>query len=123
MDEDEDTYTLKFEEGLSADELTDLALRFPGNRLAPELVEILQVTRGWDGYGPDNVYFDAIGQFGFEDVIPHSIEVGGDGAGNFWVIDIDDQGNLGKVFFACHDPAVLVIQSQGINEFLRFYMI
>ncbi len=42
-----------------------------------------------------------------------------DGAGNSWNVDIDRQtGEWGTVYFACHDPAVLVRQADSLAEFI-----
>ena len=48
--------------------------------------------------------------------------MGHDGFGNYWVLDINSQGQLGKVFYACHDPSVLVIHSQSLNEYFHHYL-
>lgn len=42
-----------------------------------------------------------------------------DGAGNGWNIDIDRQtGEWGPVYFACHDPAVVVRQADSLAQFI-----
>jgi len=33
------------------------------------------------------------------------------------VLEIKENGELGKIYFACHDPAVLVIYCDTLNEF------
>ncbi|NVO31985.1 hypothetical protein [Hymenobacter lapidiphilus] len=50
--------------------MTEASLLFPAGELAPELQEVLAVSKGWDGYGPEAVYFDTIGQFGFMELMP-----------------------------------------------------
>ncbi|MEQ8416232.1 MAG: SMI1/KNR4 family protein [Imperialibacter sp.] len=118
-DEDGEKYTLDFELALTADELEFLRTKFPSGRIADELVEILKETKGWSGYGLESVYFDSIDEFGFTELIPHSICLGHDGFGNHWILEIKDNGHLGKIYFACHDPAVLVIYCETLNEFFR----
>jgi len=118
-DEDGDNYQLDFQEPLTDDEIEQLKNNFPNSTVDPELIEILKETKGWDGYGPEMVYFDSIGEFGFTELSPYSITLGHDGFGNFWVLDIHSNGTLGKVYFACHDPAVFVINSQSLNEYLH----
>ena len=117
-DEDGEQYKLEFQKGLSDDEIEHLKNRFPNSTISDEISQILQVTKGWDGYGPEMVYFDSIGEFGFTELSPNSIALGHDGFGNYWVLDLNEKGELGKVFFACHDPAVFVINSQNLNEYL-----
>lgn len=118
-DEDGEQYQLEFQSPVSEEEIEHLRKRFPNHTIADEIVQILKVTRGWDGFGPEMVYFDAIDQFGFTELSPHSITLGHDGFGNNWILDISANGNLGKVFFACHDPAVFMINSQNVNQYLN----
>jgi hypothetical protein len=119
VDEDGENYTLDFKLGLTEDELKSLRSKFPANRIADELLEVLTETKGWEGYGLETAYFDSIDEFGFTELIPHSITLGHDGFGNFWVLEIKDNGDLGKIYFACHDPAVLVIYCDTLNEFFK----
>src|SRR5689334_8432785 len=43
-----------------------------------------------------------------------------DGFGNFWVVDVDPEtGVWGAVFFACHDPSVIVVQAPDLATFLQ----
>lgn len=118
-DEDGENYSLEFEEGLSDNEIEDLAKLFPNNKIDEELVEILRITRGWEGYGLEQVDFSSIRQFGFVELSPNSISLGHDGFGNFWILDILNDGTLGQVYYACHDPAVFVKYSENLNDFLK----
>ncbi|WP_242130848.1 SMI1/KNR4 family protein [Aestuariivivens marinum] len=118
-DEDGENYQLEFQEGVSNSEIEQLKELFPNQKIDNELIEVLKETRGWDGYGPEMVYFDSIGHFGFLELSKYSITLGHDGFGNYWILDLDKNGNLGKVFFACHDPAVFVIHSQNLNDYLQ----
>ncbi len=118
-DEDGEQYSLEFLPPLTNNELDNLKSKFPNHHIAEELLEIMSMTKGWDGYGLEQVYFDSIGSFGFFELSPHSICMGHDGFGNYWVLDINKRGTLGKVFFVCHDPAVLIIHSQNLNEYLH----
>jgi len=118
FEEDEASYQLEFQGGLTDAEIEELKSKFPSQYIHPDIIEILKATKGWDGYGPEMVYFDSIGEFGFYELSPYSLTLGHDGFGNSWILDIDKNGNLGKIFYACHDPAVFVIHSQNLNEFL-----
>jgi len=118
-DEDGGNYQLEFQDGLTDSEIEKLKQQFPSENIPAELIETLKETRGWNGYGLERVYFDSIDEFGFEKLSTNSLTLGHDGFGNSWILDLDAAGNLGKVFFACHDPAVFVIHSQNLNEFLH----
>lgn len=117
--EDKENYQLDFQYGLTSSEIEELKNRFPNNKMNNELIEILKETRGWEGPGSEMVYFDSIGEFGFCELSANAVALGNDGTGNYWILDLDENGNEGKVFFACHDPAVFIIHSQGLNEFLH----
>src|SRR5688572_5796681 len=99
-DEDGDEYTLEFEPALPAEELSELATRFPLGKIPPEIREILQETKGWGGYGIEQCYFDSIDEFGMEELVPLSITLGTDGFGNFWLMEITADGRCGKIFYA-----------------------
>ncbi|MEM9001202.1 MAG: SMI1/KNR4 family protein [Bacteroidota bacterium] len=118
-DEDGEDYSLDFQDGLTDSEIEELSQSFPNNTIDPSIKEILKETRGWEGYGLEQVDFSAIGHFGFLELSPNSITLGHDGSGNFWILDILSGGSLGHVYYACHDPAVLVKCSDNLNGFLR----
>jgi hypothetical protein len=118
-DEDGEKYQLEFQDGLTDSEIEQLKEQFPSKNIDDEIVEILKETRGWEGYGLETVHFDSIGQFGFWELSANSLILGHDGCGNHWILDIDITGKINKVFFACHDPAVFVIHSQSLNEYLN----
>lgn len=118
VDEDRENYTLDFKPGLTNEELNSLRSKFPSNKISDELIEIMKETKGWEDFSLEAVCFDSIDEFGFTELIPHSITLGHDGFGNFWILDMKENGDLGKIYFACHDPAVLVIYSDTLNEFL-----
>lgn len=39
----------------------------------------------------EEVTFDGIGQFGFEGFFPNSVQLAGDGFGNFWILSISSR--------------------------------
>lgn len=57
IDEDGEEYNLEFQDGLTEEQIEDLKHQFPKKHIPEELVQILKVTKGWDGYGPEMVYF------------------------------------------------------------------
>ncbi|CAL2106756.1 conserved hypothetical protein [Tenacibaculum sp. 190524A02b] len=117
-DEDGEKYQLEFQDGLTDSEIDQLKGQFPSKNIDGEIIEILKETRGWDGYGSEMVYFDSIGQFGFWELSANSLTLGHDGFGNHWILDLSEDGKANKVFFACHDPAVFLVNSQNLNEYL-----
>lgn len=117
--EDGEDFRLNFDDALTQNQIEELKYRFPNNYIAAELIEILKETRGWDSYFPESIFFDTIGEFGFEEFIDFTISIGQDGLGNFWTLEIKKDGSLGKVFFMSHDPAVALVHSQSLNEYLK----
>jgi hypothetical protein len=54
------------------------------------------------------------------DVFPLGLPIAADGAGNFWVLDLTAREMAAAaVFFACHDPPIVLYQSPGLGHFLR----
>ncbi|MCW3786294.1 SMI1/KNR4 family protein [Plebeiibacterium sediminum] len=121
-DEDGEKYTLEFQDGLTETEIDKLSNLFPNNTIATEIRDILKETCGWDGYGVDQVDFSSIAQFGFLELSPYSVTLGHDGLGNFWILDILNDGSLGHVYYVCHDPAVFIKYSENLNGFLSSLM-
>ena len=57
--------------------------------------------------------------FGSE-MFPSGLPIAGDGFGNFWILDLPpDDVETAPVFFACHDPPVILYQSPNIGNFLH----
>ena len=118
--EGEEPYTLELRPGLSEAEFREFAARFP-HPLPPEIEELLRFTRGFD-FGSVDPEVDFTGRLDFEDadVFPHGAPIAGDGCGNFWVVDVNpESGAWAPVFYACHDPPVIVYQSASLAEFLE----
>ncbi len=117
--EDGDEYQIELKPGLSEQEVEDFEKLLPTKQIPKDHKELLQFTSGFDFYGIDEVSFDAIGQFGFEEFFPNSIQLAGDGFGNFWILDIYSTGEFGNVFYVCHDPPVIVKHSENILQFIQ----
>src|SRR5258706_9505246 len=92
-----------------------------GAPLSRELRILLERTAGIDG-GPLQA-IDFTGHslsLGAPDTLPWGLPIAGDGFGNFWVVDLPpDEVDTAPVFFACHDPPVLLYQSPDIGGFLH----
>jgi hypothetical protein len=90
-----------------------------GAPLPAELRELLGVTAGTD----EPVELDFTGQslsFGDEDIFPACHPFAGDGSGNHWVLDLTSASTeRAAVFFACHDPPVVVYEAPDLAHFLR----
>lgn len=54
-----------------------------------------------------------------KDFLPHALPVAGDGAGNFWIVDLEPRSkDWGPVFYVSEDPPVLAWQAKTFEEFL-----
>jgi hypothetical protein len=119
ISEDGDEYKIELLPGLTDNEIDNLAKGLPTGQIPNDVRELLRFTKGFEFYGFDEITFDGVGQFGFENIFPYSVQLGHDGFGNFWILDIDSKGNWGNVFYVCHDPAVVVKHSETLSEFIK----
>jgi len=117
--EDGDLYKVELLDRMTDSAIENLKSQLPDNNLPNEIEELLRFSKGFSFYGLEEVRFDAFGHFGFEELFPKSIQLAGDGFGNFWILDIDSKGNWNSVYYVCHDPAVVVKHSENLTEFLR----
>jgi len=117
--EDGEEFGIILKEGLSDDQIDQLAARLPGAQIPREIRELLQFSSGFSFAGLDGISFDGVNQLGFETLFPASVQLAGDGAGNFWIVDVSPMGEWGAVFFVCHDPAVVIKQSEDLAEYLQ----
>lgn len=91
-----------------------------------QIRDILAVARGFDNGPLESFDFAGISSaVGMEEIFPHSLALAHDGYGNYWVADLHpDSSDWGPIYFACHDPPVIVFQSPTlehfVSEFLRF---
>lgn len=94
---------------------SDLGFKLPG-----ELSELLPHCSGLDGLL--HTIIDFTGRtmsFEFVEVFPRCVPLAGDGYGNFWVLDVSPEGApVAPVFFACHDPPVVLYQAPSLASFL-----
>ena len=116
--EDGDAYKVALLDGMTDQELANFKAQLPNQYLPEEIATLLQFARGFEFYGLEEVRFDAYGHFGFEALFPHSIQLAGDGFGNFWVLDIDSKGHWNAIYYICHDPAVVVKHSENLTDFI-----
>lgn len=119
VNEDGEQYQVVLKPGLNDDEINNLAKQLPTGRIPADIRALLKFASGFEFFGLEEISFDAYAVFGFENIFPHSIQLAGDGFGNFWILDIDANGKWGEVFYVCHDPAVIARHSNNLAEFIR----
>lgn len=117
--EDGDLYKVELLDGMTDSEIENLKSQLPNNTLPNEVEELLRLSKGFEFYGLEEVRFDAFGYFGFEKMFPNSIQLAGDGFGNFWILDVDSKGSWNSVYYVCHDPAVIIKHSENLSEFIK----
>jgi hypothetical protein len=58
--------------------------------------------------------------FEASETFPSGFPIAGDGFGNAWIVDLPPADvETAPVFFACHDPPVILYQSPNIGDFLH----
>jgi hypothetical protein len=91
-----------------------------GAPLSGELRTLLGRTGAIEG-GPLHA-IDFTGRslsFGAPEIFPSGLPIAGDVFGDFWILDLPpDEVQTAPVFFACHDPPVILYQSPSIGDFL-----
>ncbi|MDR2967785.1 MAG: SMI1/KNR4 family protein [Methanobacteriaceae archaeon] len=104
---------------MTEQQIDELAKGLPTEQIPAEIRELLVFTSGFEFDALEEITFDAVGVFGFEEFFPNSVELAGDGFGNFWILDIDENGSWGNIFYVCHDPAVIVKHSDNLTQFIE----
>lgn len=120
VDDDGAAVTLTVEPPLSATEIATLEAQL-GVALPGELRAALAYAAGLGGV-LESIDFSgrATAGFGLEEILPHGLSIADDGFGNSWVVDLaPPAGDVAPVFFACHDPPVILVQSPSLGHFLH----
>ena len=118
VDEDGGEHRLRLLPPATEDEIADAASMLSG-RLPTELLEALRVSAGFEN-GPIEFGFLDLAGFGLEEIFPNAYPIAHDGFGNYWVLDLPEDGaECGPVFFACHDPPVIAFQSDSPSQFVH----
>lgn len=119
VDEDGDPVELELQRGL-ADAGIDAFEGEIGVPLPGELRDLLAYTTGIDGLLGSVDFTGRDHDVEFGEIFPTGLPIAGDGLGNFWVVDLTpEHRDVAPVFFACHDPAVILLQSPSIGHFLH----
>jgi cell wall assembly regulator SMI1 len=105
---------------LSQKEIEELGAEV-GAPLPGELRAVLQHTAGIDGTELDSIDFTGrTMSFEDRDAFPLGLPIAADGFGNFWVLDLTPEPTeTAAIFFACHDPPVILYQSPDLGHFLE----
>lgn len=118
ISEEGERYSVQLKPGLNNQQVQKMGASLPGH-LPGEIADLLRFTSGFGFYGMEDIVFDAVNVSGFKNIFPWSVQLTGDGLGNFWVVDIHSTGAWGAVFYVCHDPAVIVKHSRNLAQFIR----
>lgn len=118
-DEDGGPIELTLVPGMDATEIRSFERTLPC-ALPEDVRELLGVCRGVEGAIVDIEFTGAEFWWEAQQIFPHGLPIASDGFGNFWVVDLwPDSQEFGPIYFACHDPPVILYQSATLNEFLR----
>ena len=118
VDEDGDAIELEFAPPLSSGEIDEVQAGC-GVPLPRELRALLEHTAGIDGALESIDFSGRTMSYEQEEVFPAGLPIAHDGYGNFWVLDLTpDTVETAPVFFACHDPPVILYQSPNLGHFL-----
>jgi hypothetical protein len=118
VDDEGERVDLVVSPGIPGGRIDALSEKF-GFKLPGELLELLPECSGLDGLLETIDFTGEARGFGYEAIFPRCIPVAHDGFGNYWVLDASPEGAwVAPVFFACHDPAVILYQSSSLAEFL-----
>lgn len=83
-----------------------------------EVAELLDLTPGFE-LGYTEVHFTETQMQGYHFLFPDWMELCGDGFGNFWVAEVQDQTHEWKpIWFVCHDPPVVVRVADNLANFI-----
>jgi hypothetical protein len=110
--------------GLSDDEITKIKnVNGLDDDQFRELIDLLRVTRGINaGYEFDFTGLtEAAGKFDIGKngmAIWDAVDIGSDGCGNTWIGEIFN-GRIQHYLFLCHDPSIIVYESETLSGFLQ----
>lgn len=100
-------------------EIEELTARIPCP-LPTSVRELLRHTRGFANGPLESLEFGGLGSFEFPEIFPCPIDLAHDGFGNYWVADLTTaSADWGPIYFVCHDPPVIVLQSPNLAHFLE----
>ena len=98
-------------------EIEDLERELPG-RLPQEIRALLARCRGLELLGHQVLFCESSWGQHLEGTGRWQVHVLPDVFGNSWYVDVQSDGAWGPVLFVCHDPPVLLYQSNDLAGFL-----
>lgn len=114
---------LKLEPAVTRKQIAEIEQSLPCP-MSNEIRELLEYCSGFSFEFGGGIVEGALGfaeepSNYLDDVLPRAIPLIYDGFGNQWLIDLDTESSrYGPVYYGCHDPPVLVLQSNTFAEFL-----
>ena len=118
IDEDGHVVTLELLPGLSQAELREFARQVPCP-IPPQIANLLSACRGFYGTLEQVDFTGRDLMFEFRAVFPFGLPIAADGYGNFWVVDLHPHSEKwGPIYFACHDPPMILYQAHSLEWFL-----
>jgi hypothetical protein len=100
------------------EEVAALASRLPCP-VPDELRDLLAVSRGFENGPLESMDFLGLDGIEAPELLPYGFPIAHDGFGNYWVVDLTPASTTcSPIFFLCHDPPVLVLQTWNLSEFL-----
>ena len=90
----------------------------PGGRLPEDVHVALKFASGICAGGFDIEFSGIKGKFDLKEIFPFALAVA-ESDGNFWIVDISENGVWGRVFFVCHDPPVVVLMYESLEALVR----
>ena len=120
VDEDGERIELTLLPGLTDHEIHAFRAELP-MPLPAHVERLLRACRGIDGTAVEPLDFTGRSTlFEFIEVFPHGMSIAGDGYGNHWVVDLlPTSADFGPVYYACHDPPIVLYQSPTLADFLE----
>jgi len=119
IDEDGEEIPLSLLPALSDSEIDDFAQSLPCP-LPEDFRDLLGLCRGFEGVVADVVNFTGCDPcFAYDTIFQHGLPIASDGYGNLWVVDLSPVSKtFGPIYFACHDPPIILYQSESLSDFL-----
>ncbi len=108
--------------GLSGQQLQDFIESMPTKMLPPEVKDLLKYAKGfYHRKAQQEVEFSGSSGFGAgnNELWNFAVSIADDGAGNFWLVAVNEQGLWEEVYCASHDPAELILHACNLTEFLQ----
>lgn len=111
--------SLRLRPGLGEQDLQELQGTLPGP-LSSNLENLLRFASGFHSNALDIVDFTGRSHpFEFKEFLPYGIAVAKTVEGNFWVVDLKENGTWGEVFYISHDPPVFALHFNSLHSFLE----